>query len=785
MPINLHSTWGYLKTICAVHRMEINMKYKNSALPIEERVSDILQMMSLEEKIAQTVSVAPGLIALSDDEQTAVLNGENIKPDRFKEHLSNGVGAFQLPGKELQPKQQAILRNALQKYVVENTRLGIPVLVHEECLNGHLAKGSTMYPKPIGLAGTFDTDLVQEIYSAVGTEASSRGGHQAFTPVLDIGREPRWGRIEETFGEDTYLVTRMGQAVIEGLQGGSNGVEKGHVISSPKHFAGYAEVAGGRNFAPTVLTERMLRDEILPPFEIGIKKSGMLGLMPSHSEIDGVPCHGNKRLLTDILRKEWGFEGIVISDYNDVERLDILHHVANDRVEAAEMGLRAGVDIDIPSGSAYKYLKQAIDKKPELVKTLDESVKRILRLKFRLGLFDNPYVDVEKISEVVQCEKHVELAQKAAEKTIILLKNKNKTLPLKKENINKLAVIGPNADPVEFSYYSARPNVGISILDGLKQYLNGSCKVEYELGCHITSEGTVIETELDIDLVNPSTYTIEEEEENIQKAVELAKKSDVAIVCLGGSPNTSREAVTLEKHYGDNASLDLVGQQNELLKRVLATGTPTVVVLINGKPLSCGFVYENAAAVIEGWYLGRQTGSAVANVLFGDVNPAARMPVTIVRNSGFLPGYYSQKATGFLKGYLFEENEPYFPFGFGLSYTEFKYDNLRIDKDSMTMSETVNVSVDVTNIGDVDGEEVVQMYITDPVASVTRPQRELKGFERINIKCGKTVTVTFKIDVEMLEFTDINYKKCAEPGLFTVHVGNNCKNTKSVDFNLI
>ncbi len=761
------------------------MLYKNASIPIEDRVSDLIVRMSLEEKIAQTISIDPSALSLSQEEEQAVMERGEIIKEELITRMCDGMGAFQLPGKKLSPKGMAKYRNALQRHVMENTRLQIPVLAQDECLNGHLAKGSTMFPKPIGLAGTFDTDLVKSVYNAIGVETRARGGHQAFTPVLDIGRDPRWGRIEETFGEDTYLVTSMGQAAVEGLQGGKNGVEEGHIVSSPKHFAGYAQIDGGRNFAPTVITERMLRDEILPPFEVAIKKSGMLGVMPSHAEIDGVPCHGNKRLLTDILRTEWGFEGIVVSDYNDVERLNILHHVVDNRIDAAAMGLEAGVDMDLPWGSAYKYLAQAVEKNLELEKTLNNTVKRILRLKFCLGLFENPYVDEERAEDIVRSNEHVKLAQKAAEKTIILLKNENKTLPLNIKSLNKIAVIGPNADPVEFSYYSTRPNVGVSILDGIKDYVGNSCEVVYQQGCHITSADKVLETEVEDGLSNPKLYTLDEEKQSIEQAVEITKQSDVAIVCLGGSPNTSREAVTLQPHYGDNASLDLVGNQNELLKRVLATGTLVVVVLINGKPLSCGYVYDNAPAVLEGWYLGQETGHAMANVLFGDVNPAGRLPVTIVRNSGFLPGYYSQKPTGFLKGYLFEENEPYFWFGHGLSYTEFRYSNLSLDKERMLADEKITVSIDITNIGDTDGEEVVQMYITDPTASVTRPTRELKGFERVYIKTGETRTISFTVDAEMLAFTGADNIKKAEKGTFLIHVGTNCKNTSTVKFSLV
>lgn len=758
------------------------MKYKDKNLPVAERVENLLSLMTIDEKIAQTIAIDPKVLTLSEEERQAVLNKGELIRDDLKDRLAFGVGAVQLPGKELEPVEGAIYRNTLQRYVLEHTRLQIPILSHEECLNGHLAKSSTMFPKPIGLASTFNTELIREVYSAIGKETRARGGHQAFTPVLDLGRDARWGRIEETYGEDTYLVTRMGAAAVEGLQGGKNGVEEHHVVSSPKHFAGYAQVAGGRNFAPTVITERMLHNEILPPFKEAVMKSHVEGIMPSHSEIDGVPCHGSYKLLTDILRKQWGFKGIVVSDYNDVERLNILHHLANNRTEAAMMGLRAGVDMDLPMGSAFRYLKEAIQQEPELIKELDEAVRRILRIKFKLGLFENPFVDTKQIDTIIHCEAHKKLARKTAEETVILLKNDNKLLPLNKNEINKIAVVGPTADPVEFGYYSSRPNIGTSILDGIKEKTLATCEVVYELGCHITKAGKIIETEIESGLSNPELYTLEEEEELIQSAVAAVEKSDIAIVCLGGSPNSSREAVTLEKHYGDNATLDLVGQQNELLKRVLKTGKPVVVILINGKPLSCGYVYENAPAVLEGWYLGEETGHALADILFGDKNPGGRLPVTIVRNSGFLPGYYSQKSTAFLKSYLFEKEEPYFWFGYGLSYTRFEYSHLTINKEKMHEGETVLVSVDIKNVGDRTGDEVVQMYISDPVASITRPERELKGFERISLEPGETRTVTFEINKEMLEFMGIDNQVKAEPGEFIVHVGKNCRETEEVTF---
>lgn len=745
----------------------------------EEFIEKLIQSMTLDEKIAQTISISPVELTLSDEEKEFVLEKGELPRQSLKDLLWFGIGSLQLPGKNLNPYESAVYRNVLQKHLKERTRLGIPAISQEECLNGHLSKGSTMFPRPIGMAGSFDIDLTKRVYSAIAEETRSRGGHQAFTPVLDMGRDPRWGRIEETFGEDTFLVSEIGAAAVEGLQGSSEGVAEHHIVASPKHFVGYAQVDGGRNFAPTQITTNVLHNQILPPFRKAVTEKHALGIMPSHSEIDGTPCHGNHYLLTELLRDQWGFEGIVVSDYNDVERLSILHHIAPTRVEAASIGLRAGVDMDLPAGSSFTQLKEAIRQEPDLESYLDQAVRRILQLKARLGLFETPFADPQFAASLVNCKRHKDLALEAAENCIILLKNTDRLLPLNLANLQNIAVIGPTAHPVEFSYYSERPNVGTSILDGILEKADGHCTVRYAQGCHITKNADTSETELEAAIRNPQLYTFDEEKPLIDEAAELARSSDVAIVCLGGSPNSSREAVTLDPHYGDNASLDLVGQQNALLTAILETETPTIVVLINGKPLSCGLVYEKADAVLEGWYLGQETGHAIANVLFGQKNPCAKLPVTIARSSGHLPSYYSQKRTGFLKGYLFEENEPYFWFGYGLSYTEYQYNNIRIDKQHISEHDTATVSVDVTNTGDRAGDEIVQMYITDCVSSVTRPERELKGFKKVHLNPGETQTVSFAIDSSLLSFINAKGVSCVEPGEFLIMIGPDCRTVLS------
>ncbi|MFI3170096.1 MAG: glycoside hydrolase family 3 N-terminal domain-containing protein [Faecalibacterium sp.] len=757
------------------------MLYQDSSVPIAQRVADLLSRMTLQEKVMQTISIDSTSLLVAEEDRPALFAAGELLDEKNCKKLADGMGAFQLPGKNMNPAESGMYRNILQKYVQEHTRLKIPVLSQEECLNGQLARGATMFPRPIGMAGSFNKDLAERVYSAIGRETRARGGHQAFTPVLDIGRDPRWGRIEETFGEDTHLVTEMGMCAVKGLQGGADGVTPDHVVSSPKHFVGYAQGAGGRNFAPSLVTKRALMDEILPPFEAVITKAHVKGIMPSHADLDGVPCHGSHWLLTELLREQWGFDGITISDYNDILRLDILHHVAEDPAAAAAMALRAGMDMDIPGGSAYTYLFDAIEKDPSLEACLDTAVSRILKLKFELGLFENPYVDLAAIDDIVNGVVHKALAREAAQEVPILLKNEGGILPLNQAKLDTIAVIGPTADPVQFSYYSEQPNVGISILDGIRSKVGDTCEVLYAQGCHITKPMTAMETELDVLATNPGLYTPEEEADNIAKAIETAQKAQIAIVCLGSSPNASREAVTLEKHYGDNTNLDLIGQQNMLLEAIAATGVPIVLVLINGKPLSCSYAYQTANAVLEGWYLGQQTGHGIADILFGDVNPSGRLPVTIVRHAGYLPGYYSQKATSFLKGYLFEPEGPLFWFGYGLSYTTFDYQKMRISSAEMRMEDTVTVSVDVKNTGNVAGKEVVQLYISDVKSSVTRSERELKGFEKICLEAGQTKAVSFTIDASMLSFTGLDYQKTVEAGQFKIMVGKNCQDVESLD----
>lgn len=751
--------------------------YKDSTYTPEERAHDLLNRMSVEERAAQLLSI-PAI--------EAEIGQEGVHIKGIGESIKYGIGSFQLPGRNFYPEESARIANRLQEMVMEKSRFGIPALLQEECLSGHVAKGASMFPKPIGLACTFDLELVKEVYRAIGAEAASRGGNQAFTPVLDLGRDLRWGRLEETFGEDVYLVSEMGYAAVTGLQGGEHGAKKGFVAASVKHFAGYGQCDGGRNFAPCQVTERMLADEILVPFRRAVVDGKAMGVMPSHSEIDGIPCHANSRLLQEILRGQWGFDGIVVSDYYDIERLETVHHVADTVKEAAGMALRGGVDMDLPDGESYRLLPEMCKKDEQLEALLNRAVKRVLCLKFRLGLFEHPFVNPEYARKLVRCRKHRELSYRAAAESFVLLKNENKVLPLQVKPCLKISVIGPCAHPVHFSYYSVVPNIGVSIYEGVSKLAEKhGAQVSYAKGCGLTRQEFSMDTEVDATMmVEPELYTRKEEEEELHKEVKLAEESDIILVCVGGSASTSREAIYRNNSSGDNDTLELIGQQRELLKRLHAVGKPMAAVSVGGKPFGSRELYELPDAVIQCFYAGQETGSALAAVLFGEEEPSGRLPVTVPYGAGQLPMYYSQRESGLMKGYLLGAKKARFPFGYGLGYTQFRIYDMAADVPAFCPGEKLNITVWAENMGKRKGTCVVQFYIRDKKASVTRPKAELKYFERVKLEAGGRKRLTFQVGEEMLRFTRIDGSYGSEPGLFEAMAGENAWNWLSCTFML-
>ena len=744
------------------------LDYKNPKLPVEERVADLLGRMTVEEKVAQMLCV------WGQKKNILFDHDGKLQLSNLGQYLKDGVGQMGRlsdTGGGLSAVEMAELANALQRFFVEETRLGIPAVFHEECLHGLAAKDATSYPQPIGLASTFNPELLEEIYTAIAQDTRVRGAHQALTPVLDVARDPRWGRVEETFGEDPYLISRLGIAVIRGFQGDGKFRDKKRVIATLKHFAAHGQPESGTNCAPVNVSERLLRDTFLYPFREVIQKAGAMSVMASYNEIDGVPSHANKWLLRDVLRDEWGFKGYVVSDYYAITELHLKpetesHAVASSKSEAALLSAKAGVNIELPDVDCYPHLTELVRDGKLDESVLDELVGSMLEYKFRLGLFDDPYVNPEAIQNDAKLEKDRKLALRAARETITLLKNDGNLLPIDLRKVGTVAVIGPNANRKVLGGYSGTPKYYTTVLDGIREKAGSNAKVIYSEGCKVTVGGNWNEDS--VVLPNP-----QENRKLIAEAVETARKADVAILALGDTEQTSREAWS-KIHLGDRADLDLVGMQNELVKAVLATGKPVIVLLFNGRPNSINYVNDHVPAILECWYLGQETGGAVADVLFGDYNPSGKLPISIPRSAGHIPVYYNHKPSA-RRGYLFGDVTPLYPFGFGLSYTAFSFDNVRMKKGTISAKESTSVLVDVKNTGKREGEEVVQMYIRDVFSSVTRPVKELRGFSKISLKPGETKTVEIPITPEHLQFTNIDMRLTVEAGEFEILVGNSSR----------
>jgi beta-glucosidase len=739
--------------------------YKNPKLPIEQRVADLLQRMTLEEKVDQ--------IAGGRRRYSQMANSEEEKA------IFTRLGDLYRNESEATPHDAAVIRNQAQKFLIEKTRLGIPGIFMGEALHGYMAHGSTSFPIVLGLASTWDPNLVHQVFSAAADEMSAAGTRQAFTPVLDLAREPRWGRTEETYGEDPYLISRMGVAAITGLQGDTWPlIDQHHVMATAKHFAAHGQPEGGTNTAPANYSERVLRDSFLPPFEAAIKEAHAGSVMASYNEIDEIPSHINHWLLEKVLRQEWGFQGFVTSDGNGLQMLVETHHVAADKAQAARQALAAGVDFDLSDGSVYATLLEQVKDGRVPVSQLDLAVSRLLTAKFRLGLFDNPYLDPDYAQRTTNSPDHKKLAELVAEKSIVLLKNQGNLLPLDLTKIKTIAVIGPNAAGLHQGGYSRGPGQGngVTILQGIQDYVGNKAKVVYSEGCKITNtklDGWAAWYENKVELPDPKS-----ELATIQAAAAVARKSDVAIVVVGENENTNREAWS-DDHRGDRDSLDLIGQQNDLVKAIVDTGTPTLVLLINGRPLSINYIKKNVPAILEGWYLGEQGGAAAARILFGDVNPGGKLPITFPTSVGQLPDYYNHKPSR-ERQYLFTGNQPLFPFGFGLSYTTFKFENLRVEPATILLGANATVKVDITNTGARDGDEVAQLYVHQKVASITRPVKQLIGFKRVTLKPGEKTTVELQVTPDSLALLNGEMHRVVEPGIFDLMVGPNSSETQTV-----
>lgn len=746
--------------------------YQDRNQSAKVRTKDLLSRMTLEEKAAQMMCVW--------QEKAGTLIDSSGKFDRHKAraHFRKGLGLGQVGRPSdaaggLNARVTAELTNDIQKFFLEESRLGIPVIFHEECLHGQAAIDSTSFPQPIGLAATFNPDLVERLFTMTAEEARVRGTHQALTPVVDVARDPRWGRVEETYGEDPYLVSRMGLAAVRGFQGDGSFKEKNRVIATLKHFVGHGQPESGMNCAPANISTRVLRETFFFPFREVIEKAKAISVMASYNEVDGVPSHAHRWLLHDVLRKEWGFEGFIVSDYYAIWELNYRpdthgHFVARDKREACRLAVEAGVNIELPEPDCYLHLVDLVRKGELKEKQLDDLVAPMLYWKFKLGLFDEPYVDPDEAERTVGCDRNRKLAREAAREAITLLKNKGNLTPLNLMKIRTIAVIGPNANRSLLGGYSGVPKHDVSVLEGIKARVGNRATVLYSEGCKITIGGSWNQDEV-------VASDPEEDRRQIAEAVEVAREADVIVLAIGDNEQTSREAWNLN-HMGDRASLDLIGRQEELVKAMLATGKPVIVFLFNGRPISINYLTENVPVIFECWYLGQESGHAVADVLFGDYNPGGKLPITIPRSAGHVPAFYNYKPSA-RRGYLFDDVSPLFAFGYGLSYTTFAFKNVRLEKKKIKRNGSTRVQVDVTNTGKRAGTEVVQMYIRDLSSSVTRPIKELKGFQKVSLAAGKTKTVTIDITPESLAFYDIDLKYVVEPGEFAIMVGNSSRDS--------
>jgi beta-glucosidase len=739
--------------------------YKDRSATVDARVEDLLGRMTLEEKVAQMCTVWEKKVEIFD---------QNLQFDRAKAAVQypNGFGGFARPsdlrgavspriarGRDVRATVQLV--NAIQHYALERTRLGIPVWFHEEGLHGYAAVDGTHFPQAIGLASSWDPELIRRVNAITAREIRARGVRQALTPVVDVARDPRWGRIEETFGEDPYLVSQLGVAAVRGLQGDTLPLADGKVFATLKHLTGHGQPENGTNVGPASISERTLRENFFPPFEEIVRRTNIRFVMPSYNEIDGVPSHANRWLLQDVVRGEWGFKGAIVSDYGGIEQLMSLHHVEPDIASAAIRALNVGVDVDLPDGIAYRTLVDSVHQGKVTPAQIDAAVRRILELKFLAGLFEHPFADATAADALTGNAEARALALEAAHRSVVLLKNDG-TLPLSISPHKTLAVIGPNAAVVRLGGYSVTPRQAISPLDGIRIKLGSKESVVYAEGVRITQDDDWWAD--DVQLADPAKNA-----QLIEAAVKVAAGADEIVLLLGDTEQTSREAWA-PNHLGDRDRLDLVGQQNDLAAAIFDLHKPTVVVLLNGRPLSVVDVAAHANALVEGWYLGQEGGTALADVLFGDFNPGGKLPLSVARSVGQLPIYYNRKPSA-RRGYLFDTTEPLFPFGFGLSYTTFEIAAPRLSSSSIKPDGSVTVTTEVRNTGSRAGDEVVQLYIRDEVSSVTRPIKELKGFQRVSLAPGESRTLTFELTPHELQFWNIDMQRVVEPGTFSVMVG--------------
>jgi beta-glucosidase len=725
-------------------KSKMTKSYKNPNLPIEQRVKNLLSKMTIAEKVAQLHAYAINweeYSKLAIDERIEFI--KSLPPDNIIP--KEGLGQISVILRDLPPREAAEKANEIQKFAMKHTRFGIPVIIHDEGLHGLLGNGATSFPQAIAMASSWNPELVEKVAALIGKETKTRGIAQLLSPTINIARDVRCGRTEETYGEDPYLTSRLAVAFVKGLQGQM-------VAATPKHFAANFVGDGGRDSNAVHHSERILKEIYFPAFEASVKEANALSIMAAYNSLDGIPCSCNKWLLTNILRKEWGFKGFVVSDYGSVLHIMEKHRVAASETEMAKKAIEAGLDIELPAHVAYADpLLKGIRKGKISRRALDAAVSNILRVKFMLGLFDNPYVDPDDATTVCNAKEHREIALQMARQAIVLLKNENNILPLCKD-IKSIAIIGPNADEIRlggYTWHKYTKDIIVTPLEGIKKKVSKNVRVHFAPGCTIKGES----------------------KEGFQEAIGIASKSDVAVLFVGNSLETEGE----EK---DRADLDLPGAQEELIKAISETGVPTIAVLINGSAITMSNWTHRVGAIVEAWYLGEEGGNAIADVLFGEYTPGGKLPITFPLSVGQLPLYYNYRPSGRIYDYVDMSGKPLFPFGHGLSYTTFEYSNLKIAPKKIALSGTITISADIMNTGKYPGDEVVQLYVHDVVARAARPVKELKGFKRITLKPGTKQEVAFALRTQQLGLYDENLKFVIEPGIFELMVGSSSEDVR-------
>jgi len=757
-------------------------KYLNPNLTVEERVKDLQSKMTLEEKIAQITScIFSEIMEIGNSNLIEDMKFSRKKADK---RIKNGIGQVSLLPYFINKKPEAIaeLINEIQGYLINNTRLGIPTIVFGECIAGLNVRGATSYPPSINQASTWENELVYKMADQIRKQMRAIGILYALSPNLDISRDPRWGRVEENYGEDTYLCSSLGVSFVKGLQG--KDLLDG-IAATGKHFFGHGMSEGGMNTASVKLSTRELLENFVVPFEAVIREAGVLTIMPAYHDLDGIPVTSSREILTDFLRSKLKFDGLVTSDAWAISRLKTQHQIAKDLVDAGKLALKAGVDFELPLNECWgEEFTKEVKKGSIDLNLVEKASSRQLTLKFKLGLFDNPYVETSSVSWSFGTKQQKEFSKHLARKSIILLKNNKNILPLKND-IKSIAVIGPNADNLRnqlsgYSYqgfqevvfeepeiinetvkYNGEIDIsGVSILEGIKEKLPTETEVLYTEGCKVLDEST----------------------DGFQSAIKIAEKVEVAVVVLGEKSGGSKKTYNTCGEGRDRASIKLPGVQGELLRKIAATNTPIILILLNGRPLGIHQEVNLSSAVIEAWFPGEQGGRAVADVLFGDYNPGGKLPITVPKTVGQIPLYYN-KRTGSVRsendvGYVDQSADPLFPFGFGLSYTEFEFSNIRINKKKIKYPDKIEIIVDIKNTGKVKGEEVIQLYIRDIIAEVSRPIKELKGYKRISLEVGEKKSFTFILYSAQLAFYNREMKLVVEPGYFKIMVGNSSQDIK-------